>query len=87
MHRGTMLFDFVSELYKLMVLALVIMPSNAEAERSFSVQNRIKTRLRCRLTVEHLDQLIRLSYSGIPISDFHFDEALDNYMLNPHRWY
>ena len=74
-------------MYKLMLLSLVVMPSNAEAERSFSVQNRIKTRLRCSLSVNRLDQLIRLSYHGVPMEEFAFRQALEIYMLQPHRWY
>ena len=74
-------------MYRLMVLSLVVMPSNAEAERAFSVQNRVKTRFRTKLTISHLDQLMRISYSRIPLQDFPFDKALEIYMETPHRWY
>ena len=74
-------------MYRLMVLSLIVMPSNAEAERSFSVQNRIKTRLRCRIGIDQLDRLIRLSYAKVPIHEFPFHRALQEYMLRPHRWY
>ena len=60
------------------------MVGNAEAERVFSCQNRIKTKLRTNLTVHHLDQLIRLSYAKIPLEDFQFDEAADHF-LQPNR--
>ncbi len=70
-----------------MALSLVVLPSNAEAERSFSVQNRIKTRLRNQIAVERLDKLIRLSYCGIKMEDFDYNAALELYMLDNHRWY
>ena len=50
---------FVS-MYNLMAFRICVMVGNAEAERIFSIQNRIKTRLRMNLTIERLDQLIRL---------------------------
>ena len=75
------------QLYKLMVLSLVIMPSNAEAERAFSVQNRTKTRLRSCLSAEQLDRLIRLAYHQVPLAEFNFQAALARYMAVPHRWY
>ena len=61
---------------------------NAEAERVFSIQNRIKTRLRMSLTIERLDQLIRLSDTGGEtgdMEDFDFDTALHSFMLSAKR--
>ena len=72
-------------MYKLM--SLVVMPSNAEAERAFTVQNRIKTKLRTKLSITKLDQLLRLSYNDIPLNSFPFQMALENYMAHPHKWY
>ena len=74
-------------MYKLMLLSLVVMSSNAEAERAFSVQKRIKTKLRTKLSITKLDQLLRLSYNDIPLNAFPFQRALDNYMAHPHGWY
>ena len=74
-------------MYNLILLSLIVALSNDEAERSFSVQNWIKTKLRSHLTIEHLDQLIRVSYNQKPISEFDFKAALEQYMLKPHRWY
>ena len=48
---------------------------NAEAERAFSVHNRIKTKARVHLKIIHLDRLVRLSYAKIPIGMFNFDDA------------
>ena len=61
------------------------MPGNAEAERVFSCQNRIKSRLRSNLTITHLDQLIRLSYANIPEKDFCFSAATDRFMAAKER--
>ena len=74
-------------MYKLMLLSCVIMPSNAETERAFSVQNRIKSKPRTRLVINKLDQLIRISYNKIAIKDFPFNKALNIYILQPHRWF
>ena len=73
-------------MYKLMVLCLIVLPSNAEAERVFSVQNWIKTKLRTSLQIERLDQLIRISYAKIPMEDFDWRTAVQIYQENPHRW-
>ena len=48
-------------MYNLMAFCIIVMVGNAEAERIFSIQNRIKTRLRINLT---MDQVIQLSGTG-----------------------
>lgn len=70
-------------MFKLMVLCLCVMVGNADAERVFSCQNRIKTRLRTRLTVEHLDQLIRMSYASH--GDLDINVALEHFLQRPRR--
>ena len=65
-----------TEMYWLMVACLCVMVGNAETERPFSCQRRIKTKQRCNLTVEHLDQLMRVSCSGFGVEDFDYDSAL-----------
>jgi hypothetical protein len=40
------------------------MVGNAQAERVFSMQNRIKTQLRNQLTIDRLDKLLRIKYHG-----------------------
>ena len=66
----------LTEMYRLMVACLCVMVGNAETERCFSCQNRIKTKQRSNLTVEHLDQLMRVSCSGVGVEDFDYDSAL-----------
>ena len=51
------------------------MVGNAEAERVFSCQNRIKTKSRMLLNITQLDKLIRLSFAGIPIEDVDYKAA------------
>ena len=58
---------------------------NAEAERVFSVQNRIKTKLRAQLDLVTLDRLIRISYAKVPIEEFDFNEALEDFLQQPRR--
>ena len=49
---------------KLMAISMVLPVSSVECERGFSKQNIIKTQLRCRLTIESLEQLMRVSLNG-----------------------
>ena len=42
-----------------------MMVGNAETERCFICQNQIKTKQLSNLTVEHLDQLMRINCSGV----------------------
>ena len=76
----------VAELYKLMIMSLIVMPSKAEAERCFNIQNRIKTRLRTGLTISHLDQLMRVSYHKFPVADFPFEKTLRTINDAQHKW-
>ena len=71
---------FLTELYRLMSACLAVLVGNAEAERMFSCQNRIKSKLRPSLTIDHLSHLIRLSYAQIPAKDFRFSEAVDLFL-------
>ena len=77
--------ELFPEMYKLMSLSLVVMVGNAEAERAFSVQNRIKTNARVKLSIEHLDRLIRVRYADIPIEDFCFVRAAERYITAVRR--
>jgi hypothetical protein len=72
---------------QLMVLTLTMIPSNAEAERVFSVQNRVKTKLRTRLGINILDELVRVSYSKTSGESLQLDTALAIFNKKPHRWY
>ena len=55
---------------KLMAISMVLPVSSVECERGFSKQNVIKTRLRCRLTIERLEQLMRVSLNGPRLEEF-----------------
>lgn len=72
-------------MFKLMALSLCVMVGNAEAERVFSCQNRIKTKARTLLTISQLDKLIRLSYMGIPIEDIDYEAARVIFDQRPRR--
>ena len=56
-------------------IALTLPVSNADAERGFSCINRVKTKLRNRLTLCSLDNLIRISIED-PEKDFDFEAAV-----------
>lgn len=62
-------------IFRLMCCCLCILVGNAEAERVFSCQNRIKSKARTLLSVDQLDKLIRISYAKIPIEQFDFAAA------------
>jgi hypothetical protein len=72
-------------MFKLMCLCLCLMVGNAEAERVFSCQNRIKTKSRTCLTINQLDKLIRLSYCKIPIEDMDYEAARVVFCQKAHR--
>ena len=68
-----------------MCLCLCVMVGNAEAERVFSCQNRIKTKSRMLLNITQLDKLIRLSYARIPIEDVDYEAARVIFDRQPQR--
>lgn len=68
-----------------MCLSLCVMVGNAEAERVFSCQNRIKTKSRTLLSISQLDKLMRLSYAGIPIEDVNYEAAQVIFDQRPRR--
>ena len=84
---GSMLSNptILTVMFKLAGICLCLMVGNAEAERLFSCQNRIKTKSRTRLTISQLDKLIRLSYCGIPIEDMDYEAVRVVFCQNPHK--
>ncbi|CAC5411193.1 unnamed protein product [Mytilus coruscus] len=54
----------------LMEISRVLPVSSVECERGFSRQNIIKTKLRCSLGIDALDQIMRISLVGIDVKDF-----------------
>ena len=62
-------------MYRLMAFCMLVMMGNAEAERAFSVQNRIKTKSRASLAICQLDRLVRVRYAGLSLDEFDFDHA------------
>lgn len=54
----------IPNLLQLASIALILPTSTAECERGFSVQNRIKTALRNRLTTSHLHALMTIDIEG-----------------------
>ena len=55
---------------KLMAIGIVLPVSSVECERGFSKQNVIKTRLRCSVSIERLEQLMRISLNGPNLEEF-----------------
>lgn len=67
-HYGIFICQYHSEefpnMQKLAGLALCHPIHTADCERSFSPQNLITTKLRCRLSGEHVDELMRVMIEG-----------------------
>ncbi|CAF4450567.1 unnamed protein product [Rotaria magnacalcarata] len=55
--------------------------STATAERDLSTMNRVLTKLRNRLTTEHVDQLRRISVVGVDIVNEEMKEKIINYRI------
>ena len=73
----TSLQDMYPNLSKVASIAALVPVSTAECERSFSTMNRVKTKLRNRMSTSTLDSLIRISMEGPPLSQFNFERAAD----------
>ncbi|XP_070542020.1 uncharacterized protein C17orf113-like [Ptychodera flava] len=71
--------DDFPDFCKLASIALVIPLSSVPCERAFSCQNRIKTKLRNRLTPAHLSTLMKISLEGKERSEFNFLQAVSNF--------
>ena len=76
---------YFKKMYSLMTLCISILISNAEAECAFSCQNRVKTSDCCRLKIETLDKLVRLSASKHTIEDFDYAAAAETWYEVKHR--
>ena len=76
---------YFSGMYKLMSVSLCVLVGNAEAERIFSCQNRIKTKLRNQLNIVTLDQLVRLSYENIDPDDFPYAGPVQEFLQGKRR--
>ncbi|XP_072025534.1 uncharacterized protein [Amphiura filiformis] len=61
----------------LLAIASTIPMSSAECERAFSLQNRIKSKWRSRLSEKNLNSLMTLAHTKIPLHDFEFNKAVN----------
>ena len=69
----------------LVELLLVFPVSNATVERGFSAMKRIKSDWRNRLNEETLDNLMRISIDGPPLSRFDPQVAVEIFFATPRR--
>ena len=72
---GTHHKEEIPNLLQLASIALILPTSTAECERGFSVQNRIKTALRNRLTTSRLNVLMTIDIEGPTLIIFDFNMA------------
>ncbi|KAH3720576.1 hypothetical protein DPMN_063476 [Dreissena polymorpha] len=68
--------DALPEFTKLCKIGLCIAVTSVECERSFSVQNRIKSKYRCSLKAESLNVLINIQMSKIDVESFEPEKAV-----------
>ncbi|XP_062594213.1 uncharacterized protein LOC134255715, partial [Saccostrea cucullata] len=66
-------------LRRLAAIALGHPIHTADCERSFSSQNLVTTKLRCRLSGEHIDELMRVMLEGPCLQNFDFASALTDW--------
>lgn len=71
--------DIFPDWAKLAKIAITIPVSSVPAERGFSLQNRIKTALRSRLTEDKVTRLMRISSEGKGLKDFNFPRAAEHF--------
>ena len=68
--------SFYPQISRLIVVATAVPVSSVSCERGFSAANRIKTKLRNRLTTQSVCRLMMISVEGQPIGEFNFQQAL-----------
>ena len=66
-------------------IALCIMVTSVECERSFSTQNRLKSRYRCSLKAENLDVLMNISMNGPEVSEYDVKPAANLWLKSKKR--
>jgi hypothetical protein len=71
--------DEIVKLFKVTQVCMIMPVSSACTERGFSCQNRIKTRLRNRLSTEVLDDLMRISLYGPPLEEIDLSDVARAY--------
>ncbi|XP_063050080.1 uncharacterized protein C17orf113-like [Engraulis encrasicolus] len=71
--------DMFPDWAKLAKIACTIPVSSVPAERGFSLQNRIKTSIRNRISEEKVTRLMRISSSGPGLKDFNFPRAAEHF--------
>lgn len=75
-----MLKDIYPQLSLASEMFLIAPISTATVERDFSVMNRILTKLRNRLRITHVDQLMRISVEGMDTLNEEMKEEIINYL-------
>ena len=74
-------------LSKLTEIVLIYPSSASEVERGFPYQNATKTKFRNRLSVCHLNQLLRLRLNASKLAEFPFHKLYKKWVEAKHRPY
>lgn len=77
--------DMMPELAKLCTIALCISVTSVECERSFSAQNRIKSKYRCSLKTENLSNLLNIQMNSATLTDYDPRKAVKLWMAKKKR--
>ena len=80
LNASVLLKQQVSEILKLILIVLAIPVGSASAERGFSVQNRVKSKIRNSLSITYLDYLMNIFLNGPDISEYCFDPAVEMWL-------
>ena len=72
---------------KLARILMVVPCTTVICERIFSVMNRVKNKVRNRLTIKHLSMLIRISMEKTPIGEFDWEAAYNKFTAAKKRRY
>jgi len=79
LNGSAILKEPVSEILKLLLIILTIPVGSACAERGFSVQNRIKNKMKVNLNSDYLDEVMNICVNGPELAKFSFDDAIERW--------
>ena len=71
-----LLYKNMSNAYVLASIGICMQLTNVECERSFSVQNHLKSKFRASLKSEKLDCLLKINILGPPLEVYKPDRAI-----------
>lgn len=71
----------LTNILQLVEIMLCISPSTSACERGFNAMNRIKNPLRCSMSTETMNNLMRISIDGVKSADFDPSPAIEHWLF------